>query len=109
MLAVANIMLQCCHSVDVFESVKNLNPPYLNRIFEIKDIPYETRKPIQLVQPFRHTTTYGLRTISYTAAQLWNDLPFYIEDITEMCAQHFICMLKSWKGPEYNDPSYHFV
>ena len=96
-------------TLDVFKSVKKLNPPYLNRMFEIKDIPYETRKPIQLVQPLRHTTTYGLRTISYTGAKLWNDLPFYIEDITEMCAQDFKCMLKSWEGPEYKDPSYHFV
>ena len=96
-------------TLDVFKSVKKLNPPYLNRMFEIKDIPYETRKPIQLVQPLRHTTTYGLRTISYTGAKVWNDLPFYIEDITEMCAQDFKCMLKSWEGPEYKDPSYHFV
>ena len=64
---------------------KKLNPPYLNSMFEIKEIPYETRKPIQLVQPLRHTTTYGLRTISYTGAKLWNDLPFCIEGITVMC------------------------
>ena len=96
-------------TLDVFKSVKKLNPQYLNRMFEIKDIPYETRKPIQLVQPLRHTTTYGLRTISYTGAKLWNDLPFCIEDITEMGAQDFKCMLKSWEGPEYKDPSYHFV
>ena len=92
-----------------FRICEKLNPPYLNRMFEIKDIPYETRKPIQLVQPLRHTNTYGLRTISYTGAKLWNDLPFCIEDITEMCAQDFKCMLRSWEGPEYKDPSYHFV
>ena len=32
-----------------------------------------------------------------------------IEDITGMCAQDFKRMLKSWEGPEYKDPSHHFV
>ena len=34
---------------------------------------------------------------------------FYIEDITEMCAQAFKCILKLWEGPEYKDPAYPFV
>ena len=88
---------------------KKKNPPYLNKMFEIEDVPYETRKAIQLVQTLRHTTAYGLRTISYTGANLWNDLPFHIEDKTEMCAQDLERMLKSWEGPEHEDPFDHVV
>ena len=51
-------------SVDETKNMKKLNQPYLNRMFEIKDILYETRKPIHLVQPLAHTTTYGSRTIT---------------------------------------------
>ena len=96
-------------TLDVFKSIKRLNPPYLNELFEIKAIPYETRKSIQLVQPLRQTTTYGLRTISYTGAKLWNDLPFQIDDISELDVQDFRSILKSWKGVDFEDPSYHYV
>ena len=83
------VLLACLknHTLDVFKSIKRLNPPYLNELFEIKAIPYETRKSVQLVQPLRQTTTYGLRTISYTGANLWNDLPFQIDDISELDVQ----------------------
>ena len=57
-------------TVDVFKSIKKINPPCLNEVFIIKNIPYETRKSIKLVQPLRNTTTYSLRTISYTGAKL---------------------------------------
>ena len=29
---------------------------------------------VNVLQPKRRTITYGLRTISYTGAKLWNDL-----------------------------------
>ena len=96
-------------TLDVFKSVKTLNPPYLNKLFEIKDSPYDTRKSIQLVQPLRQTTTYGLRSISYTGAKLWNDLPFQIDDITELDVHDFKDILKSWEGVDCEDPSYHYV
>ena len=96
-------------TLDVFKSIKTLNPPYLNKLFEIKDSPYDTRKSIQLVQPLRQTTTYGLRTISYTGAKLWNDLPFQIDDITELDVHDFKDILKSWEGVDCEDPSYHYV
>ena len=91
--------------------MKKTNPPYLNKMFEIEDVPYETRKAIQLVQTLCHTTTHGLRTISYTGANLRNDLPFHTGDIhvTEMCAQDLKRMLKSWEGPEHEDPFDHVV
>ena len=96
-------------TLDVFKSIKTLNPPYLNKLFEIKESPYDTRKSIQLVQPLRQTTTYGLRTISYTGAKLWNDLPFQIDDITELDVHDFKDILKSWEGVDCEDSSYHYV
>ena len=94
-------------TLDVFKSMKTLNPPYLNKLFEIKDIPYNTRKSIQLVQPLRQTTTYGLRTIS--CAKLWNNLPFQIDDITELDVHDFKDILKLWEGVNSEYPSYHYV
>ena len=96
-------------TLDVFKSIKTLNPPYLNKLFEIKDSPYDTQKSIQLVQTLCQTTTYGLRTISYTGAKLWNDLPFQIDDITELDVHDFKDILKSWEGVDCEDPPYHYV
>ena len=30
--------------------------------------------PVKVLQPKKKTTTYGLKSISYTGAKLWNDL-----------------------------------
>jgi len=95
-------------TIDVFKSLKNLNPPCLNGLYKINVFPYENRKSIKLVQPLRDTTTYGLRTLSYTGAKLWNDLPFPLNDISEMGVHDFKNILSTWEGPD-DDGSFHYV
>ena len=43
---------------DVFLMCQEIEPPYPNKIFEIKDVPSETGKPIQLVYHLRHTINH---------------------------------------------------
>ena len=89
-------------TLDVFQFIKKLNPLYLNELIEIKAIPYETLKSIQLVQPLCQTTTYGLRTISYTGAKLWNN-------ISKLDVKGFRSILKSRKGVDFEDLCNHYV
>ena len=35
---------------------------------------HSLRNPVKVLQPKKKTTTYDLKSISYTGAKLWNDL-----------------------------------
>ena len=55
---------------------------YINELFEIKEVGYALRKCTRLYQPKKLKTTYGLRSVSYVGAKLWNDLcPFLTDDM----------------------------
>ena len=53
------------------------------------------------------TTTFGLRSISYIGAKLWNDLPSYFKETT--CLKEFKMILQTWTGPDLNDPFRSYV
>ena len=57
------------------------------------------RSAIILEQPVKFGTTFGLRSYSYLAAKLWNDLPNYMKNISDMDLDTFKANLKHWKGP----------
>ena len=44
-----------------------------NGLFEVKSTWYSLRNPLNVLQRKKKTTTYGLKSISYTGAKLWND------------------------------------
>ena len=60
--------------LEVFKSIHMLNPKCISDLFELKSTNYSFRNKVKVLQPKRRTTKYGLRTISYTGAKLWNDL-----------------------------------
>ena len=68
------------------------------------------RNPVKIVQPRRRTTNYGLKTVSYIGAKIWNELPFIdstcIADIDETVFKH---RLSGWNVPESNMLSYPYV
>ena len=54
--------------------MRQLNPKCISDLFEVKSLGYSLRNHVKVLQPKRRRTTYGLRTVSYTGAKLWNDL-----------------------------------
>ena len=42
--------------------------------FEVKSTRYSLINPGKVLQPKKKTTTYGIKSISYTGAKSWNDL-----------------------------------
>ena len=60
--------------LEVFKSIHMLNPKCISDLFELKSTSFSLRNNVKVLQPKRRTTTYGLRTSSYTGAKLWNDL-----------------------------------
>lgn len=75
---------------EVFKAVRGLSPKCISNLFDVKETDYDLRISLKLVQPKRRTTKYGLRSISYFGAKIWNDLKgFNGIDITSVSSQEF--------------------
>ncbi len=69
--------IRCIKAIasEVFQSLKNLNPNFTNKIFEVKDITYDLRDSNILCQPKFNKITYGKKTFNYYRTHIWNSLP----------------------------------
>ena len=70
--------------LEVFKSIYMLNSDCLNDMFKIKDGNYSFRNTRKLLQPKKKTTTFGLRSIAYLGAKLWNDNVCNFSDAREI-------------------------
>ena len=93
---------------EVFKTLKDKNPEYLKSLFVRKYTPYAMRNKVLLIQPKRKTTTYGIRSVSYTGAKLWNDFECKYEKFDDMSPRDFNILLEDWCGPNPNS-SYPYV
>jgi len=82
---------------EVFKCVNGLNPAYMGDMFECKITGYSLRRKKILVQPPIKSTTYGLRSVRYFGAKLWNMLEPEMTETENF--QDFKNLLSSWKGP----------
>ncbi len=60
---------------EVFKSLNNLNPNFINKMFQVKDITYDLRDSNILFQPKFNKITYEKNTFSYYGTHIWNSLP----------------------------------
>ena len=75
-------------------------------MFTPKQVPYRMRDS-SLLEQSRCRTTFGLRSISYIGAKLWNDLPVCFKEAT--CLSDFKMILQTWTGPDLSDPLRSYV
>ena len=94
--------------IEVFKTLKKSNPPYLHSLYTLKETPYDLRNEMSVIQPKRNTITYGIRSLAYIGAKLWNDMKFDFDNFEEMELCTFKQMLMNWKGPDSNS-SYSYV
>ena len=80
---------------EVFKSIKGINSKCLNDLFEVKSTSYSLRNDVRVVQPKRRTTNFGLRTMSYLGAKLWNDNLALLADALDEDRFMFKSFLKS--------------
>ncbi len=83
---------------EVFKSLNNLNPNFMNKMFEMKDITYDLRDSNILCQPKFNKITYGEKNFSYYGGHIWNSLHNKIKESTSL--DNFKTMLKAWEGPK---------
>ena len=83
--------------IEICKTLSNLNPRYMQELFERNSSSYSTRRPNDLKIPRVNQTSYGSRSIKFEGAKLWNHLP---EDTKS--AEHlntFKKLIEDWTGP----------
>ena len=70
-------------TLEIFKTLNNLNPIFMNEIFHAKELTYNTRKQ-NLVYPNPHTVSYGLESFGYKASQIWNKIPYEILQVNNI-------------------------
>ena len=85
-------------AIEIYKILNDKSPVYLKEIVQKKDIPYSLRDPDKLVQPRVNSTAYGIKSLRYYGAKLWNSMPIYIKEACSL--QEFKLLIKQWSGPE---------
>ena len=84
-------------ALEVFKSIHNLNPAFMNTLFECKTLMHDLRDTHKLVIPSFKTIRYGKNTFYYHGAHIWNLLPATFKQCVDI--KCFKNMLNSWDGP----------
>ena len=90
-------------TLEVFKCIKSLGPLCLNDMFQIKPLEYDMRNSTKVLQPMRKTSKFGLRTVSYVGAKLWNSLPHNLFTVMDMDINEFRSFLIETDGPQCDD------
>ena len=53
-------------------------------MYNKKESPYKLRDPIKVIQPKVKTTTFGLNSLQYNGAKLWNSLPLELKECCDV-------------------------
>ena len=82
---------------EIFKTFNDLNPSYIKEFFQ-KLFSHNLRSSDDLLIPRVNQTIFGMRSIRYKGAVLWDHLPKNIKssDTLEM----FRKQIKSWTGPQ---------
>ena len=87
-------------SIEIYKTLHCLNPQYMKQLFQLNKSKYSSRRPLDLIVPRVNQTHYGLRSIRYEGAKIWNHLPNSIKSAENLDA--FKRLIKTWEGPNCN-------
>ena len=62
-------------AAEVYKSVNNLNPQFMWNYFNFSTLPYKLRKGNKVNLPETQACRYGINSLLFCGALLWNDLP----------------------------------
>ena len=84
--------------VEMYKCRHQLNPTFVSNMFSVPERMYNLRRGSEFVQPNVNTTTFGLNTLRYEGAGIWNMIPEHIKVTNDV--HHFKSMMNLWSGPE---------
>jgi hypothetical protein len=83
-------------ALEVFKIINKQTPVYLHDLVTIKKSSYSFRYNNTVNIPRVNTTRYGLHSLRYGAAKLWNELP---NDLREgISLNNFKNLISKWDG-----------
>ena len=96
-LTTLDIIRQKCIILEVFKSIKGINPPYLNNLFNRVKSRHTTRFSVNgVVVPTVKTVNFGKHSIRFYGASLWNGLSPELKGIDNL--KYFSSKLACWRG-----------
>ena len=87
-------------SLFVYKCVNEIGPSSVHDLFSVKPLPYNMRDPYKVDQPKVKTTSFGLNSLKYSGANIWNKLPIDLKAQVDLNV--FKRLLKTWDGPSCN-------
>lgn len=83
--------------IEIYKTLHGLNPEYMKDLFQLSESRYSSRRPQDLAVPRVNQTRYGLRSIRYEGAKIWNHLPNSLKSAQNL--DNFKNLIKTWEGP----------
>ena len=93
----------CSHKISFYRNLQNLTLPkstIYEKLFQLNESRYSSRRPLDLIVQRVNQTRYGLRSIQYEGAKIWNHLPNSIKSAENL--DDFKRLIKTWEGPSCN-------
>ena len=86
-----------CIALETFKSLKALNPSFLHDMFVANTAPYNLRESNKLSLPKVNTQKYGINSLKFQGAKIWNGLPEELKNSNDV--NEFKSKLCMWSGP----------
>ena len=67
-------------AIEVYKSLRNLNPEFMWPFFKNKFIPYSLRNGNICILPPARSSHYGINSVQFRGSLLWNNLPISVKE-----------------------------
>ena len=84
-------------AAEVYKLTNNIGPTMMNDVYTRKYMKINLRDNNRLVQPNVRTYRFGLNSLRYEGAKIWNNLPAYIK--SAIYFSNFKNLISKWNGP----------
>ena len=90
------------HCVEIFKSLNNLNPSFMEEISSLRQIdrPVREKYKLNLDIPSYDQITFGCKALTFLGPKTWNSLPYHIKSAGNLAS--FKTMIKFWNGENYS-------
>ena len=83
--------------IEIFKTLKKLNPAFMNDIFSVRTSDYSLRNPNNLNHFRPNQVTFGSNSLKVMGPKIWNYLPNELKSAENL--NSFKNMIKQWDGP----------
>ena len=84
--------------VEIYKTLNDLNPSFMNNIFKLKINSREVRDKykLNLDIPKWNQRTFGYKSLKVLGPKIWNNLPYHVKSSENL--DTFKILLKNWDG-----------